>query len=98
MKLFLVIWLVGRSVSQSVPSEGSPLSTYWQFATAYVEVPSKINNIPGKNQECKFEHKNRGQRLTALQHGLTISSEVMPQDGQDCTYKQILTKESSHKP
>lgn len=29
---------------------------------------------------------------------LTISSEVMPQDGQDCTYTQILTKESSHEP
>jgi len=29
---------------------------------------------------------------------LTVSSEVMAQDGQDCTYTQILTKESSHEP
>lgn len=100
VKLFLVIWLFGWLVNQS----GSPIWRiffYWQFATACVVVSSEIYNIPGRNQECRYEHKKRWQRLTASRQTdwwYSVSSEVMPQDGQDCTYTQILTKESSHEP
>jgi len=50
VKLFLVIWLVGWSVSQAVPSEGSPFIgslrlLIWRYLLKYVKYLVKIRDV-----------------------------------------------------